>query len=194
MSVWYDLLFALWGFLSGSILFCKWIPKWVKKTDICALSKDGNPGTANVFVHCGVPMGLGCLLLELLKGFAPTFCATMLLGSHRPLFVLVVIAPALGHAVAPFDGFRGGKCIAVIFGILLGTVTETWTGWILVGLYLFFFAVVRLKPNRVCSLVTYSLFAVTAPLFLVFNGQYPLAMGYFLLAVIALVRHLRTRE
>lgn len=191
MTVYY-LLFALWGFLSGSILFCKWIPKWVKGIDICALSKDGNPGTANVFVHCGIPMGIVCLLLELFKGFAPAFVATMLLGSNHPAFVFVLIAPALGHAVAPFDRFHGGKCIAVIFGVLLGTVTETWTGWILVGLYLFFFAVVRLKPNRLCSIVTYSLFAAIAPLILFIQGKFPLGIGYFLLAAIALVRHLRT--
>lgn len=188
------LLFALWGFLSGSILFCKQIPKIVKGIDICALSKDGNPGTANVFVHCGIPMGMVCLLLELFKGFAPTFVATMLLGSHRFPFVLVVVAPALGHAIAPFDRFKGGKCIAVIFGILLGTVTETWTGWILVGLYILFFAIVRLKPNRICSIVTYSLFAAIAPLILFIQGKFPLGVGYFLLAVIALVRHLRTPE
>ena len=133
MTVYY-LLFALWGFLSGSILFCKRIPKQVKGIDICALSKDGNPGTANVFVHCGIPMGMLCLLLELFKGFAPTFAATMLLGSGSLFFALVLIAPPLGHAVAPFDGFKGGKCIAVIFGVLLGTVTETWTGWILAAL------------------------------------------------------------
>ncbi|MBO5214383.1 MAG: glycerol-3-phosphate acyltransferase [Clostridia bacterium] len=188
------LLFALWGFLSGSILFCKRIPKKVKGIDICALSKDGNPGTANVFVHCGIPLGTVCLLLELFKGFAPTFAATMLLGSHHYAFVLVVVAPALGHAIAPFDRFKGGKCIAVIFGILLGTVTETWTGWILVGLYLLFFAIVRLKPNRICSIVTYSLFAAIAPLILFVQGKFPLGVGYFLLAVIALVRHIRTPE
>lgn len=193
MTVYY-LLFALWGFLSGSILFCKRIPKHVKGIDICALSKDGNPGTANVFVHCGIPMGMLCLLLELFKGFAPTFAATMLLGSSSPFFALVLIAPPLGHAVAPFDGFKGGKCIAVIFGVLLGTVTETWTGWILAALYVFFFAVVRLRPNRRCSIVTYSLFAASAPAILFVQGKFALGIGYFLLAVIALVRHLRTKK
>ncbi len=188
----YYLLFALWGFLSGSILFCKRIPKKIKGVDICALSKDGNPGTANVFVHCGIPMGTVCLLLELLKGFVPVFAAAMILPSNHLAFVFVLIAPALGHAVAPFDRFQGGKCIAVIFGILLGTVTETWTGWILVGLYVFFFAVVRLKPNRLCSIVTYSLFAVSAPLILFIQGKFALGIGYFLLAAIALARHLHT--
>ena len=193
MNVVYHLLFALWGFLSGSILFCKWVPKWGMQIDVCTLSKDGNPGASNVFIHCGIPMGTCCLLLDLFKGFAPTFAATMLLGSEGDLVPLVVVAPALGHAVAPFDGFRGGKCIAVIFGVLLGTVTETWTGWILVVLYLLFFAVVRLRPNRICSIVTYSLFAATAPLILFLKGQVPLGIGYFLLAFIALLRHLRSR-
>lgn len=183
------LLFALWGFLSGSILFCKWIPKILKKVDICAVSRDGNPGAANVFLHCGVPMGMFCLVLDMLKGIVPVLTAVLTVKMNHPLFVLVIIAPALGHAVAPFDRFRGGKCIAVIFGILLGTVTLTWTGWILVGLYIFFSGIVRLKPNRVCSLVTYSLFAVSAPIILLIQQRPVLAVGYFLLAVIAIVKH-----
>ncbi len=194
MNQLYLLLFALWGFVSGSILFCKQIPKRVKGVDVCALSSDKNPGAANVFLHCGVPLGLLCVSLDVLKGFVPVFAATALFGSSHPLFFLVAVAPALGHALAPFDRFQGGKCISVIFGVMLGTVTQTWTGFILVGLYIFFAGILRLRPNRVCSIVAYSLFASLAPPILFYQGKYVLGVSYFALAALAVYRHLRDRS
>lgn len=65
------LLYAALGFLSGSVLYCRFVPLLLLKKDICALSPDKNPGAANVFVHCGVPMGLLCLVLDMAKGGVP---------------------------------------------------------------------------------------------------------------------------
>ena len=46
------------GFCMGSIMFGRIIPKVFFNMDICAVSDDHNPGTANVFVNCGVGWGL----------------------------------------------------------------------------------------------------------------------------------------
>ena len=40
------IFFSIAGYLSGSILYAYWIPKILFQKDICALSPDGNPGTA----------------------------------------------------------------------------------------------------------------------------------------------------
>ena len=45
------IFFSIVGYLSGSILYAYWIPKILFQKDICALSPDGNPGTANAFVY-----------------------------------------------------------------------------------------------------------------------------------------------
>ena len=45
------IFFSIAGYLSGSILYAYWIPKILFQKDICALSPDGNPGTANAFVY-----------------------------------------------------------------------------------------------------------------------------------------------
>ena len=44
------------GFFLGSVPFCHLLPRVFMGKDICALSDDGNPGAANVFKLCGVPM------------------------------------------------------------------------------------------------------------------------------------------
>ena len=45
--------FIIGGFLLGSILFSKIIPKITVGKNICELGSDGNPGAANVFMKCG---------------------------------------------------------------------------------------------------------------------------------------------
>lgn len=66
-------LFSIAGYLSGSILYAYWIPKILFQKDICALSPDGNPGTANAFVYGGFRAGILALLLELFKGFSRSY-------------------------------------------------------------------------------------------------------------------------
>ena len=55
--------FIVGGFLLGSIMFSRIVPRLVMSRDICALSSDHNPGAANVFMKCGVKMGIICLIL-----------------------------------------------------------------------------------------------------------------------------------
>ena len=57
--------FILLGYLSGSILFARLIPKYWYGIDICQLSDDGNPGTFNAFRHAGVHAGILIICLEL---------------------------------------------------------------------------------------------------------------------------------
>ena len=41
------LLFIVFGYLSGSVLFCYYLPLWLKKTDITENFDDCNPGAFN---------------------------------------------------------------------------------------------------------------------------------------------------
>lgn len=43
--------YILFGFLSGSIFYCRLVPMLLVGKDVCALSDDKNPGAANVFIH-----------------------------------------------------------------------------------------------------------------------------------------------
>ena len=185
MVVW--TLHIVAGYLLGSIMFCRWIPKLVLHKDVCALSDDHNPGAANVFQHCGVPAGLLCLFFDLSKGFLPVYLAAHTVGIEPMQFAAVMMAPVLGHATAPFDHFSGGKCIA--FGVLLALVPMP-TVLLLAVPYIFFSVVWVIKPNRVRSIVAFAVFAAVACTYYTVTGLRSVGMGCGLIAGVAIVRHL----
>ena len=107
--------FAIIGYLSGSILFARIVPKQLRGVDVVRLSDDGNPGTANAFAFAGPVVGSSVLILELAKGFAPVYHAAQRLDTANIAFSLVLAAPVLGHAFPVYWGFKGGgKAIAFI--------------------------------------------------------------------------------
>ena len=125
------------GFCLGSILFAYEIPRMVKHVDIRQISEDGNPGTFNAFAAAGVGWGILVLLAELLKGFFPVYLCSKRAGQDSLLFAGVLAAPVFGHAFSIFHKGKGGKGIAVSFGVLLGLL-PWWTPVLtLAGFYLF---------------------------------------------------------
>ena len=177
------------GYLMGGVMFSRFLPKLVMKKDICKLSDDGNPGSANVFKNCGVPMGMTCLFLDMFKGFLPIFLAIMLLDYHDFRFAGLLWMPVLGHATAPFDHFRGGKCIATAFGEMIALLWVSRIGLVLAGLYIFFSTVWKIKPNRVRSIVTFSLFAFISVGWFMMTKEFPLMAGCLAIALTAIFRH-----
>lgn len=105
------------GFCLGSILFAYEIPRMVKHVDIRQISEDGNPGTFNAFAAAGVGWGILVLLAELLKGFFPVYLCSKRAGQDSLLFAGVLAAPVFGHAFSIFHKGKGGKGIAVSFGV-----------------------------------------------------------------------------
>ena len=71
--------YAAFGFACGGVMFCRFMPLLLAKKDITKLSSDGNPGSANVFINCGIPLGLLCLFLDMFKGFLPVLLLVLLL-------------------------------------------------------------------------------------------------------------------
>ena len=192
MMLW--LGFIAGGFLLGSCMFSQILPKLFLDRDISALSDDGNPGCTNVFKHCGPFWGMLCLSLDLLKGFVPVFLAARLLPTDNLLFAFVMAAPVLGHAIAPLNHFRGGKCIAASFGVLLGLLPQSPIVFLLAGIYLLFSTVLKIQPNRIRSMVTFSLFGAGALLMLGGQDQDALALGCVLVAATAVWKHSRREE
>ena len=182
------------GFLLGGILFCRLIPLKLKRIDICAASDDGNPGAANVFKLCGWPLGLFCLVLDMLKGFLPVFLTLKYLDSSSPAFVLVLLAPALGHAFPLWGSRRGGKCIATIFGELIALLVVSPAGWILAALYIFFSVAWRIRPHRRRSIVTFGLFALVSGAYECYRKRYAIAVGCTLLSGLAILKHLMAAD
>ena len=131
--------FILFGYLSGSILFARLLPKYLRHIDICELSEDNNPGVFNAFKHAGPVIGSMTLLLELAKGFLPVHVGLQLLDPRNTLFALVLAAPVFGHAFPLFRPKEGGKSIAVSFGCLLGLFPDLAPVCTLAAFYLLFY-------------------------------------------------------
>lgn len=124
------------SFLCGALPMSVWVGKMALGVDIRQFG-DGNPGATNVFRAGGKGWGIVALLLDFLKGAVPVTVANFGLGMTGWELTAVALAPILGHVYSPFLGWRGGKALAVTFGIwtglslfyvplLLGTLFALW--------------------------------------------------------------------
>lgn len=179
--------FLLGGYLSGSVLFAYGIPKIVRHIDICEVSEDGNPGTYNAFKYGGIFCGVCVLLAELLKGFLPVWLCARTVGRNSMLFALVMVAPVLGHACSVFHHGRGGKAIAVSFGVMLGLYPEVRPLAILIVCYLLFSLLLQIKDHAKRSIVTYVCFTVASILFVKVPS---IRMGDALIAGTVIYKHI----
>ncbi|MGN0745970.1 MAG: glycerol-3-phosphate acyltransferase [Aristaeellaceae bacterium] len=184
-------LFILGGFVSGSVMYCSLLPPMLTGKDVCSLSADGNPGSANVFVHCGVRVGLLCLLLDMMKGFVPVWWAARSLGMAEWQFAFVMAAPVLGHAVGMLNHFHGGKCIATSFGVLAALLPYSQLVLLLAIVYIFFSTLVKIHPNSRRSIVTFMVLAAGA---IILDGKrcLPIAVGCCMLAVTVIIKHVES--
>ena len=116
------------AFLIGSIPFGYLIGRLFYRTDIRSQGS-GNIGAMNALRTLGKGGAITVLLLDALKGFAPTLWALLFFRGHLDLENLppaneilgaVVAAGAvLGHCFSPWLRFRGGKGVATSFGATL---------------------------------------------------------------------------
>lgn len=118
------LLWTAIAFLAGSVPFSVWIPRLASRADVRRFG-DGNPGSANAWKAGGWRIGFPALLLDYLKGAVPVSLAHYTVGLSGWMLVPVALAPVLGHAFSPFLNFRGGKALAVTFGVWTGLILGT---------------------------------------------------------------------
>ncbi len=103
------LLFVLFGYLSGSVLYCYYLPLWIKGLDITKDSSDKNPGAFNCISRAGAAIGIPALLFDLLKGTLPILLACNFLDVKNLTFALVLVAPCFGTRLSDFQKFQGWK-------------------------------------------------------------------------------------
>lgn len=182
-------IYILVGFLSGSIMFCKLIPQYVLGIDICSVSPDQNPGAMNVFIHCGRFWGFICLILDILKGYIPIFLAIRHLDPTCQIFSIMMLSPVLGHALAPFNHFHGGKCIATAFGVMLALYPVNQIGILLAVFYIVFSTILKIPDHRLRSMAVFSLFGIVAASILIYRNQNVIAMGCIFISLVAFAKH-----
>lgn len=116
-------LWILIAYFSGSLPFAFWIGRILLKRDIRRLG-DGNPGGTNVVRAGSRTLGITAVGLDGLKGLLPVLGAQQAGGIDGWALAAVALSAVAGHAFSIFLGFKGGKAVAVTFGIWAGL-----TGW-----------------------------------------------------------------
>lgn len=110
------LIWTIVGFISGSLMLAYWLGWLLLRRDIRNIG-DGNPGATNVMKVGGAKIGVLALMLDIFKGALPVSIAKWLIGLSGGSLVVVALAPIFGHAFSPFLRFKGGKSIAVSYGV-----------------------------------------------------------------------------
>nr|PZN09579.1 MAG: hypothetical protein DIU64_08445 [Caldicoprobacter oshimai] len=111
MTVFYFII----EFLCGSLMFSYWLGLAAKK-DLTKVG-DGNPGAFNLWLAAGFKLGILGVLLDFIKGYFPLVVLIQREMIRDLSITTVAFAPILGHAFSPFLRGRGGKAIAVTFGV-----------------------------------------------------------------------------
>ncbi len=102
----------------GSCPFSVWIGRWLLNKNIRDFG-DGNPGAWNAFRAGGAKAGIPAVLLDAGKGFPVIAFAGAYFDMPDPGLYAIGISAILGHAFSPFLHFRGGKAVAVTYGVML---------------------------------------------------------------------------
>jgi len=118
MEVFYSISLAVSAFCLGACPFSLWVGRWLLGKDIRDY-KDGNPGAANVFRAGGRKSGCLALILDIAKGTPFVVLAHSFFGLPELTVMVVALSAILGSALSPLLRFRGGKSVAITFGVLL---------------------------------------------------------------------------
>ena len=148
-----DLLIVAGAYLLGSIPSAVWIGKATKGVDVREHGSK-NAGAANTMRVLGVKIGIPVLLVDVFKGFAAValaFLSSFESGTNAFVNFQLILGAAsvLGHVFPVFAGFRGGKGVATIVGILLALHWQA----TLVAIVIFFISLFISKYVSLSSLM-----------------------------------------
>jgi glycerol-3-phosphate acyltransferase PlsY len=125
MKHFFDLFVMLiMAYLIGSIPTSIWVGKIFYRIDIREFGS-GNAGASNAIRVFGPLVGIIVMIVDIFKGFAAVnlviFFSFLQAGSSEIINIQIIlgIAAVLGHVYPVYAGFRGGKGVATVFGVLL---------------------------------------------------------------------------
>src|ERR1700749_3394628 len=123
----YSISALILAYLCGSIPTAVWIGEAFFGVDVREYGS-GNAGAANHFRVLGTTAGIPVMLIDILKGWTATnlayFIGVSTTGAYNsPAYMnyalALGVAAVMGHLFPIFAGFRGGKGIATLLGMVL---------------------------------------------------------------------------
>lgn len=182
------------AYLMGSIPTAVWVGKAFYDIDVREYGS-GNAGATNTFRVLGKKAGIPVLIVDCFKGLGAV--SLIYLFAEEPIsndaFVnyqlALGITAVIGHIFPVFAGFRGGKGIATLLGIMLAIHTK---GALLsMGVFILVFAITKFVSLG--SMVA----AISFPfvIILVFHSTVPsLIVFSMFIAILVLITHQKNIE
>lgn len=179
------LLSCLGAYLLGSIPTAVWIGKIFFGIDVREHGS-GNAGATNTLRILGKSAGFSVLFIDFLKGL---LAASLVMFNHTlavdteayfNMQMLLGAMAVLGHVYPVFAGFKGGKGIATLIGVITAM-----SGWLALSCFVTFVIIVSIsKYISLGSMVS----AILSPLYvgLIYDWQQPTFL-YFCIAIAVLV-------
>jgi glycerol-3-phosphate acyltransferase PlsY len=151
MDFLFFLPFPLLGYLSGSLPFSIWITRYAKNVDVRDAGS-GHATTTNTIRQAGFGWGALVLILDIAKGFLPTFLAMYVGRDNIPPYLIPTTAAlaVVGHCWPLFAQFRGGMGLATFGGALLAV---NWFAF-LIGLGLLLALTITIRHGARASVFT----------------------------------------
>tara|TARA_B100000795_G_C22785066_1_gene434207 strand:- start:174 stop:797 length:624 start_codon:yes stop_codon:yes gene_type:complete len=112
-------MFLVLAYLIGALPSSVWIGMKFYDTDVREHGS-GNAGATNTFRVLGKRAGIIVLILDVLKAWIAVSLLSVLAGNESIEFQLTIgLVAVLGHIFPIYIGFRGGKGIASLLGVII---------------------------------------------------------------------------
>ncbi|MEI8137245.1 MAG: glycerol-3-phosphate 1-O-acyltransferase PlsY, partial [Bacteroidota bacterium] len=175
----------LLAYLIGSIPTAVWIGKAFYNIDVREFGS-GNAGATNTFRVLGQKAGIPVLIIDILKGaLAVSLAFLSSYGFESDEFVnlqlALGIAALVGHIFPVFAGFRGGKGVSTILGIVMCILPLSCC------LSLLIFLIVLLSSRMVSLSSMIGGFTFPFILYFVFNNTNPILTSFSIVVAVLLI-------
>jgi acyl phosphate:glycerol-3-phosphate acyltransferase len=120
-------LLIIASYLIGSIPTSVWIGTWFYGIDI-RKHGSGNAGATNTIRTLGWKAGISVFIIDVLKGFAAVELAYFSFIQHGTVWfinfqILLGLVALVGHIFPFWAGFKGGKGVAALLGVIITLTT-----------------------------------------------------------------------
>lgn len=180
------------AYLLGSVPTSVWLGQWFYGKDIREYGS-GNAGATNTFRVLGIKAGIPVLLFDIGKGWGAvqlSFFFEYFNRSQEVNFQLALgIFALLGHIFPLYVGFRGGKGIATLLGLMIAIHPQA------AGFTLLIFAFVFLITRYVSLGSVIAALAFPVIIIFVYKETIPSMMIFSIfIAILVLITHQKNIE
>jgi acyl phosphate:glycerol-3-phosphate acyltransferase len=174
------ILSFLLGYLLGAIPFGLLLTRGAGLGDVRDIGS-GNIGATNVLRTGRKGLAAGTLLLDAAKGAGAVLIAAIAFPALPQAPAIAAIGAFLGHLFPLWLGFKGGKGVATLIGIIAALCWAA--SLIMLGVWLLMFVLTRFSSVAGMSA------AIAAPAAAFFLGRFELVLPFAGLALLVLWKH-----